>query len=228
MSSGSSVPPGALLEGENPSRSGPGVGAAALGALLPSAGDGAGAPLVSPRIVGAGVGGADAVGFGVPPPGAGAFSVRDDGSERSRASGALFCGPLGFASADVGVRGAVPVEGVSPSAPFRRARPVPVIRSKSEGLPDGVASLPSTRRGEGAGRSIAGRSVRWRSVAGRSSGRLGLFSGALASGGVNRAAGRSAFASAAATVARAAMAPEALAATALCSCLARDSAGAGA
>ena len=226
MSSGSSVPPGALLEGENPSRSGPGVGAAALGALLPSVGDGAGAPLVSPPGPGAGVG-AEAVGFGVPPPGAGAFSVRDDGSERCRASGPLFCGPPGFASADVGVRGAVPVEGVSPSTPFRRARPVPVIRSKSEGLPDGVASLPSTRRGEGAGRSIAGRSGRWRPVAGRSSGRLGFFSGVLASGGVNRAAGRSAFASAVATVARAATAPEALAATALCSCFARASGGAG-
>ena len=141
MSSGSSVPPGALLEGENPSRSGSGVGAAALGALLSSAGDGAGAgaPRVPPPRVGAGEG---AAGFCVPPPRVGDDSERCDDSERSRASGALFCGPPGFASADVGVRGAVPVEGVSPSPPFRRARPVPVIRSKSEGLPAGVASLP--------------------------------------------------------------------------------------
>ena len=226
MSSGSSVPPGALLEGENPSRSGSGVGAAGLGALLPSAGDGAGAaaPRVSPPGIGAGEG---AAGLCVPPPGAGDEGDRDDGSERSRASGALFCRPPVFASDDAGARGAVPVEGDSPSPPFRRARPVPVIRSKSEGLPAGVASLPSARRVEGAGRSIAGRLVRWRSVATRSSGRLGFFSGALASGGVNRAAGRSAFAPGAATVARAATPPAGLAATALCSCLALASAGAG-
>ena len=153
--------------------------------------------------------------------------MRDGGSERSRASGALFCGLADFASAEVDVRGCVLARDATPSAPFRRARPVPVIRSKSEGLPVCGASSLSARRVEGVGRSIAGRSTRRRSIVGRSIAGLGLFSGARASGGVNRADGRSAFASAAATVALAATAPAALAATALCSDLARASGGAG-
>lgn len=213
MSSGSSVPPGALVDGANPSRNGSDVDAA-MRALPPDSGFGAG---VETGVVGT-------AGLAVLPPGDDAVAVLGGASERSRASGLPVCGSFGFVIVGSAERGPASLACASPSEPFRRARPVPVIRSKSEGLPGGGTSSPSVRWvvGAGAGQSMDGFVFTGRSTAG-----IAFLAGIPASGKVRRAVGPSVFGSTAVTVARATTPPAGLAATALCSCRARGSVGAG-